>query len=242
MTNKRKQNRVLYICLIFLLVTASVLIAIASTSNRSAVKSDDGKGTVNESGGFATGQENSPPPSSGESGTDKNAGKESEKTSENKEPVQSVAVTVDSISFTSPADGQVSYEFSLTVPVYSLTMNDYRTHNGVDIATEPSSSVRACADGQVVSLGYDPMMGMSVRISHGGGVESVYRNLSEDLSAGLKVGSIVKAGDVIATVGDSALIECEEEPHLHFELEVDGEAVDPLEYVNIPLQNESYEG
>ena len=241
MTNKMKQNRVLYICLIILLVSASVLIAIASASNKARVGVDDGKATVKD--------QNEPNISIGDvkpeipenDAKNKDEAPESEDASGKNEPMQSVSLTINDIRFVSPADGAVISGYSLSVPVYSLTMNDYRTHNGVDIVTESAASVRACADGEVVSMGYNPMMGMSVRISHGAGVESVYRNLAEDLAGGLKVGSKVAAGDVIGTVGDTALIECEEEPHLHFELAVNGENVDPLDFVKLSLVSESYE-
>ncbi len=240
MTNKKKQNRVIYICLIALLVTASVLIAIASASNKAKVEPNDG--AFHEGDRVKQTSEKEEIPTETEKDNKPAKDTETQKTSAEKEPTQAVSLTIDDISFVPPADGSISMGYSVSVPVYSLTMNDYRTHNGVDIVTEASAKVRACADGEVVSMGRDPMMGMSVRIAHEGGVESVYRNLSDELSEGIKVGSKVLAGDVIASVGDTALAECEEEPHLHFELVSAGKSVDPSEFIFIPKLDESYEG
>mgnify|MGYP003330477446 CR=1 FL=1 len=58
---------------------------------------------------------------------------------------------------------------------------------------------------------------------------------------GIAAGVPVNAGDVIGAVGDTALIECEEESHLHLELQVNGEAVDPSEYIEMVKISEVYE-
>ena len=66
-------------------------------------------------------------------------------------------------------------------------------------------------------------------VDHGSDVKSIYSNLeNNDLLA--KVGAKVSAGDIIGTVGDSAISELAEEPHLHFEITLANESVDPLEY------------
>ena len=57
-----------------------------------------------------------------------------------------------------------------------------------------------------------------------------YKNLSEELPDGIKEGSAVRSGQLIATVGDSAMLELAEEPHLHFEMTVADLSVNPLEY------------
>ncbi|MBQ7047884.1 MAG: M23 family metallopeptidase, partial [Clostridia bacterium] len=60
---------------------------------------------------------------------------------------------------------------------------------------------------------------------HDKGVSSVYRNLNAELPEGIEEGKKVKAGEVIGTVGESALIEIAEPAHLHFELWMNGDCV-----------------
>ena len=75
------------------------------------------------------------------------------------------------------------------------------------------------------------MMGTCVSIDHGNDVVTIYKNLDEALPETIAAGKTVKAGDAIGVVGESALEELAEEPHLHFEMMVSGEPVDPLSYL-----------
>ena len=73
------------------------------------------------------------------------------------------------------------------------------------------------------------MMGTCVAITHKDETVSIYKNLSKELSEGIAAGAAVKRGDVIGTIGDTAVVEMADEPHLHFEVTVKGISVDPLE-------------
>lgn len=139
--------------------------------------------------------------------------------------------------YLAPTEGVISQKHDLSAPVFSITMNEWRTHNGLDIATTLGAPVKASAAGTVKEIADHMWLGKSVLIDHGNGVVSVYRNLAEQLPEGLAVGQTVSAGQVIGNVGESAWIETAEEPHLHFEMEVDGAPVDPLSYIS----KESYE-
>lgn len=130
--------------------------------------------------------------------------------------------------FLCPLSGAVSRRHDTETLVYSSTMGDWRIHTGVDIATSLGAVVSCVADGTVKEVFDDAMMGKCVSVAHEGGVVSIYRNLDEDLSDGIKAGAAVSAGDAIGTVGESALCELADEPHLHFEMTVDGKPVDPL--------------
>lgn len=130
--------------------------------------------------------------------------------------------------FLCPLSGAVSRRHDTETLVYSSTMGDWRIHTGVDIATSLGAVVSCVADGTVKEVFDDAMMGKCVSVAHEGGVVSIYRNLDEDLSDGIKAGATVSAGDAIGTVGESALCELADEPHLHFEMTVDGKPVDPL--------------
>ena len=60
----------------------------------------------------------------------------------------------------------------------------------------------------------------------------MYSNLDPNSEVTLKTGDTVKLGDKIGNVGDSSLVELAEEPHLHFRVELNGTAVNPLDYIS----------
>lgn len=133
-------------------------------------------------------------------------------------------------SFVLPVKGAILKEHDAAVQVYSATMGDYRVHLGVDVVTEENAPVYAAADGKVSKIWEDVKMGYCMAIEHGGGCVTVYKNLGKTLPEGIAEGVSVRSGQLVATVGNSAMIEIAEEPHLHFEMTVGGLSVDPLEY------------
>lgn len=145
--------------------------------------------------------------------------------------------------FVMPVVGSVSKEFQIDVPTYSLTMNDYRAHTGVDVSAALGSEVIAASGGTVCKIWTDPLMGRCVTIDHGEGIYTSYMNLADDLDNALEVGAKVSMGQVLGAVGESAMIEIAEEPHLHLEMRVDGKYVDPLEYMGVSSEQDlEYEG
>lgn len=133
-------------------------------------------------------------------------------------------------SFTLPVSGVLSKSHNVKQQVYSTTMKDYRVHLGVDIVTAENAPVYAAADGTISKIWKDTWMGYCIAIQHSGTAYTIYQNLSETLPEGIKEGTAVHSGQLIASVGNSASIEIAEEPHLHFEMTVGDLAVDPLEY------------
>ncbi|MBO4868726.1 MAG: peptidoglycan DD-metalloendopeptidase family protein [Clostridia bacterium] len=133
--------------------------------------------------------------------------------------------------FVVPVNGSVIKDYTMDMPAYSVTMNDYRVHNGMDLRAYPGDPVCAFADGVVAQIYFDPMMGQTVVIDHGKGLQSVYQNLQVTLPDKTEVGAAVSAGDVIAAVGETSLIECAEVTHLHFSLKKDGAFVSPSDYL-----------
>lgn len=133
-------------------------------------------------------------------------------------------------SFTLPVNGVLSKKHDPTLQVYSSTMKDYRVHLGVDIVTEASAPVYAAADGKISKIWEDTLMGYCIAVKHGGDCYTIYKNLAETLPEGISEGAAVRSGQLIGTVGESAMIEVAEEPHLHFEMTVADLSVDPLEY------------
>lgn len=137
--------------------------------------------------------------------------------------------------------GTVIRSHSVTVPVYSPTMEDYRTHTGVDIACSAASPVLAAADGKIGSFWQDPLMGYTLSVIHAGDAVTIYQGIAEELPEGICAGAEVKAGQVIACTGNTALIECEDEEHLHFMMHIGGSAVDPMEYIAMSTMASVYE-
>lgn len=127
-----------------------------------------------------------------------------------------------------PVDGLIVKRHDMVNAVFSVTMNDYRVHQGIDIECDMGAEVLACAYGTIKTVGYDPFMGYTVVIDHGDGLLSYYQNLAEESADGISVGATVYAGQQIGLVGESAIIEIADEPHLHFELELDGKLIDPM--------------
>ena len=126
------------------------------------------------------------------------------------------------------ADGKVIEEFSDNNLIYNEALRDWRTHNGIDLEAETGTQVLAAANGVVENI-FDSNMGTCVLIDHQNGYKSVYANLDENTA--IKKGDEVAEGDVIGMVGNTALGDATDLPHLHFEITKDGENVNPSEYI-----------
>lgn len=99
------------------------------------------------------------------------------------------------------------------------------THTGLDISAVTGTDIKVVADGTVISAGYSGSYGYLVKVDHGNGVETWYAHTSKMY---VKKGDTVKAGDVIAGVGSTGN---STGPHLHLEIRVNGETVDPQDYL-----------
>ena len=133
------------------------------------------------------------------------------------------------VVYTWPVKGEVLRGFSLETLAYDVTMGDWRTHSGVDLAAEAGLKVLAAGEGQVTQVYDDPMMGTTVVVEQPDGITAVYSNLSNETA--VSPGDSVETGAVLGAVGDTAIAESGMEPHLHLELLSDGEPVDPLDYL-----------
>ena len=202
--------KALYGAVVALLCVSAIVIGIVAANNRKkeAVKEPDnsniGDNGENQGG---NGSENE---GEGENKDDKPADNEK-------------------LSFISPVAGRVMKEHSLTIPVFSETLEAWKIHTGIDISTEENADVFAAAGGEVTRVYSSAMLGNTVEITHEGGIKTVYSNLAAD---GLvTVGTVVDAGAKIGRVGDSAISELADEAHLHFELLVNEASVNPLDYI-----------
>ena len=131
--------------------------------------------------------------------------------------------------FTWPVKGEVLRSHAIETLSYDKTMGDWRTHDGVDIACEVGLQVKAPAGGTVADLYTDDMMGMTVVIAHANGVVSTCSNLAGKPT--VEIGDTVRTGDIIGSVGKTAIAESGEVSHIHLSMTKDGVSVDPLEYL-----------
>ena len=132
-------------------------------------------------------------------------------------------------TFIKPVDGEIIKDYSKDNLIYSNTLQEWTTHLGIDYAAEKTSIVKAAADGKIKSIKNDPRYGLTVVIEHTNGFISMYSNLLS--TEFITVGEEVKAGQTIATVGNTAVFEIADDTHLHFEILKDGTNVDPNLYI-----------
>lgn len=98
-------------------------------------------------------------------------------------------------------------------------------HPGIDIATNMDTPVVATADGEVVKSGWAGGYGNIVQINHGNGIETIYGHNSK---IAVSVGQSVKKGQVISYAGSTGR---STGPHVHYEVRVNGSAVDPMKFL-----------
>lgn len=126
-----------------------------------------------------------------------------------------------------PADGDIILEFSDGELVKSETLNVWKTHDGIDIAADEGTPVRAVAQGTVSAVYNDPLWGNCITIEHDNGYESYYMGVSDNIY--INADENVNAGTEIAEVGNTADAEALEEEHIHFALKKDGKWIDPAD-------------
>ena len=126
-----------------------------------------------------------------------------------------------------PFGNQIIKDYSNMNPVYSKTLGDWRTHNGIDFSGEAGGAVVAISYGEVISIYEDTLFGTCVLIDHGNGVTAKYCGLNKE-TLNVKEHSSVNSEDIIGYLGE---IPCEKQEgaHLHFEITPNGELVEPLE-------------
>ena len=121
-------------------------------------------------------------------------------------------------------NGDVVKPFSVTAPVYSKTMADWRAHKGIDIKAKEGAAVRSVTEGIVMDVVADPLYGNTIIIAQSGCTVR-YSGLSE--KSVVKKGDHIDAGTVIGYVGT---VPCEQldASHIHMEA-ISGERyIDPM--------------
>lgn len=128
-----------------------------------------------------------------------------------------------------PVHGETLAAFSVDALAYDPTLEDWRTHDGLDIAAVSGTTVLAACNGTVLSVSDDALMGTTVVLDHDGGYQTTYASLQT--APPVETGDRVSAGQIIGIVGDTAAVEAAQGPHLHFSVSRDGAAVDPREFL-----------
>ena len=129
-----------------------------------------------------------------------------------------------------PLQGDVVTVFSVDQLLYNETLEDWRTHDGVDLAAAAGDAVVSACAGTVETVYEDPLMGTTVTIRHQDGYVTTYANLQTDPP--VTEGEQVAAGQTVGVVGTTAVAEAAQGPHLHFAVTRDGEPVDPEAFLN----------
>jgi len=210
---KARINRAIYITAVILLISIAVIAGVTSAANRA--KKNPVETPTPESTPPTTEPEETP--------------KDTQPSESEKQPDESEDTSTSSKlpTFSLPVKGSISVGHDPEMQVFSPTMQDYRVHLGIDINASIGAAVYAAADGKIEKIWQDPLMGTCLAISHSGGAVSYYKNLSETFAEGIEVGAGVRSGQLLGSVGESAMIESSQEPHLHFEVTVAGLQEDP---------------
>ena len=193
--------------------------------------------------------DNDPLPVSDQTQTDKSnapshEGRDSDVPKPGSQEVSSNIPTVDSNDNPSGQGGQQtskyispikSGEASVTNPfamdrlIYSITLDQYMTHCGIDVEAPEDSQVVSICEGTVTAVYADDRFGKSIEVTLSDGMKVIYSNLSTtDM---VEIGDVVNQGKVIAGVGRSGPFEALEPAHLHLEMIKDGVYVNPSDYI-----------
>ena len=132
-----------------------------------------------------------------------------------------------------PINSVVISDFGMRMhPVYRFR----RMHEGIDFRARIGTPVYATGDGRISMASRYSTYGLTVKIDHGYGYESLYAHLSA-FAPGMRPGRRVQRGELIGYTGNTGIVEG---PHLHYEIYKDGRAVNPLNYMFADVSPEEY--
>lgn len=124
-----------------------------------------------------------------------------------------------------PHDGEIIRIYSPKVPMYCETMNDWRTHEGIDIAVKEGDEAVSVGKGKVSKVTADSTYGYTVEVDYGA-FTARYCGMKQGECVG--IGQSLEKGDSIGVVG-TVPCEANSAPHLHFEVLVEGMHKSPFE-------------
>ena len=124
--------------------------------------------------------------------------------------------------FLRPVDGVITCEFG---PRINPVTFEAGFHNGIDYAGNTGEAIRATKSGVVEYSGWIEGYGYTIILNHGDGIKSLYAHSSQLI---VSVGNSVQQGETVALIGSTGM---STGPHLHFEIRVNGQPVDPFDYI-----------
>lgn len=124
--------------------------------------------------------------------------------------------------FLRPVPGAITSYYGYRV---NPVTGEYKLHKGIDYAGNYGDPIKASKSGVVEYSGWISGYGNTIILGHGNGVQTLYPHAQ---TLNVSVGQTVAQGDIIATVGSTGN---STGPHLHFEIRINGEAVNPLNYI-----------
>lgn len=143
---------------------------------------------------------------------------------------QTPEVTVSAKDYIMPVEnGEITAVFSIEVPVYSQTLGDWRIHDGIDISAPLGAEVVAVNDGIVDSIECHDLYGVTVVLKHTDGKKTTYSNLEDSVE--LEQGQVISQGDIVGKIGETAVFEIADGPHLHLEMSQNGQKIDPAKII-----------
>jgi len=123
-----------------------------------------------------------------------------------------------------PVVGEILIKYSMNGSVYFATLDQYKYNPGIVYKAQEGDPVSACADGKVLSIRTDPILGNTMELDLGDGCHALYGQLKDIEVA---IGERVTSGMRIASVAATTKYFATEGPNLYFEVRRDGESVDP---------------
>lgn len=128
-----------------------------------------------------------------------------------------------------PVEGNVIMNYNMDSTVYFATLDQYKYNPALIIGCETGNSVKAAADGKIVSIENLDETGNTITVDLGNGYQAIYGQL-KDIT--VKEGDSCKAGEVLGSISDPSRYYMKEGSNLYFQLTKDGTSVNPMDYLN----------
>ncbi len=150
---------------------------------------------------------------------------------ENSEAAENVAAEVSSLHFPVeegllwPMDGNVIMNYSMDATIYHATLDQYKYNPAIIIAGAVNNKVYSVAKGQITDISQNEVTGTTVTVDLGDGYQAIYGQLKE---LNFEEGDYLESGHVIGYVSEPTKYYSVEGSNLYFELQKDGEPIDPI--------------
>lgn len=158
-------------------------------------------------------------------------GAESEKKDTAQAPVKKVTATAPSLHFPAeegllwPMDGNVIMNYSMDATIYHATLDQYKYNPAIIIAGDVNNKVYSVAKGKITDISQNEVTGTTVTVDLGDGYQAIYGQLKE---LNFDEGDYLESGHVIGYVSEPTKYYSVEGSNLYFELQKDGEPIDPI--------------